>query len=579
MDIQRNLLIVALVLVAGFILIDWVQFRNDHALPAPAAIEGSAATMPYTAPIDSEAIPTDVAPSPASSAEASATAKDHPATAPATSNAAATTVQVVTDSLLVDISLSGGDITRVALPKHSADIKHPERPFVLMQQEPGAVYIAMSGLIGANGTDTAQGRPEFTAAAPRFELAPGQDELSVDLDYRTADGVHITKRFVFHRGSYLVDLDYLIDNGSTQSWRGALFAQIKRDNRPDPGASGGRLGVNPFLGFATHTDDKPYHKLTFKDIAETPWSDTRQGGWIALVQHYFIGAWIPAADQTEHFEALQTASGDHIGRFTTQEIEIAPGASSSIGAQFYAGPKDQYRLREISPGLDLTVDYGWLWWIAQPLFALLFFFATGQLHIAGWSVDLGAGLGNWGFAIILLTVLVKGVFFHLSATSYKSMAKMRKLQPKMLELRERHGDDRQKMSQATMELYRKEKVNPLGGCLPMLIQMPVFLALYWVLLESVELRHAPFMLWIHDLSAMDPYYVLPLLMGASMFFQQKLNPPPPDPMQARIFQFMPIIFTVFFLFFPAGLVLYWLVNNLLSMTQQWVITRQIERDA
>mgnify|MGYP002682454251 CR=1 FL=1 len=343
------------------------------------------------------------------------------------------------------------------------------------------------------------------------------------------------------------------------------------------GANGGSLGIKPFIGFATHTTEEPYHKFTFQKIADTPYKGKTTGGWIALVQHYFISAWIPDAGQENSYEMLKSSTSQNIGRFTTPTLSVAPNTSGSFGAGFYAGPKDQYRLRDISPGLDLTVDYGWLWWIAQPLFALLYFFATGQLHIAGWEMSLGTGIGNWGVAIILLTVLVKLAFFHLSATSYKSMAKMRKLQPKMLELKERFGEDRQKLSQETMDLYRKEKVNPLGGCLPILIQMPVFLSLYWVLLESVELRHAPFMAWIHDLSVMDPYYVLPLLMGASMFFQQKLNPAPPDPIQAKVFQFMPIIFTVFFLFFPAGLVLYWLVNNVLSITQQWIITRQIER--
>ncbi|MCG3171278.1 MAG: Membrane protein insertase YidC [Pseudomonadales bacterium] len=576
MDIQRNLLIVALILVSGFILIDWVQYRAEH---APAAVAASAAAPAATAAdADPVTIPTAPAQPPTS-------ATDLPAAAPAAeplpvaTRDANTAVRVATDTLLLDIALLGGDITRVALPEHHAKIADPDQPFVLMQQDPTAVYIAMSGLIGANGTDTAQGRPYFTAAAPAYELAPGQDELTVDLHYRGADGVDITKRFVFHRGAYVVDVAYLIDNTSAQPWRAALFGQLKRDGRPDPGASGGALGVKPFIGFATRTADEPYQKFTFDDVAETPWQANNQGGWIALVQHYFIGAWIPSPEHTHTFGMLRTAAGDHIGRFTTPEIDVAPGTTGRIAARFYAGPKDQYRLYEISPGLDLTVDYGWLWWIAQPLFALLYFFATGQLHIAGWSVELGSGIGNWGWAIVLLTVLVKAVFFHLSATSYKSMAKMRKLQPRMLELRDRYGDDRQKLSQETMELYRKEKVNPLGGCLPMLIQMPVFLALYWVLLESVELRHAPFALWIRDLSAMDPYFVLPLLMGASMYFQQKLNPPPPDPMQARIFQFMPIIFTVFFLFFPAGLVLYWLVNNLLSIAQQWVITRQIEKAA
>ncbi|MCP5321144.1 MAG: membrane protein insertase YidC [Pseudomonadales bacterium] len=576
MDIQRNLIIVALILVSGFTLIEWMQYRADHTPAASVVTDAGTAPASLAPALDPAAIPTEVAPTNTGAPDLPGATPSAEAIAPTTTEAA-TTIRVVTDTLILDISLLGGDITRVALPQHSANIDRPDQPFVLMQQDPGAVYTAMSGLIGANGTDTAQGRPRFIAADARYELAAGQDTLAVDLRYEAVDGARITKRFVFHRGSYVVDMDYLIDNTGSQPWRGAMFAQLKRDGRPDPGASGGKLGVQPFIGFATHTADEPYRKFTFKDIAETPWQAANQGGWIALVQHYFIGAWIPSPEQTNSFAMLHTQNGDNIGRFTSPEIEIAPGTTGRFTSRFYAGPKDQYQLRQISPGLELTVDYGWLWWIAQPLFALLFFFATGQLHIAGWSVDLGAGLGNWGAAIVLLTVLVKAVFFHLSATSYKSMAKMRKLQPKMLELRDRYGDDRQKLSQETMELYRKEKVNPLGGCLPILIQMPVFLSLYWVLLESVELRHAPLALWIRDLSAMDPYFVLPLLMGASMYFQQKLNPPPPDPIQAKIFQFMPVIFTVFFLFFPAGLVLYWLVNNLLSMAQQWVITRQIER--
>lgn len=578
MDIQRNLIIVALILVSGFTLIEWMQYRADHT-PAGTVVTtaGTAPASPALA-LDPAAIPTEVAPANTGAPDLPGVTPSAEAIMPASAETA-TTIRVVTNTLILDISLLGGDITRVALPQYSANIDRLDQPFVLMQQDPGAVYTAMSGLIGANGTDTAQGRPRFIATAPSYELAAGQDTLAVDLQYEAIDGARITKRFVFHRDSYVVDMDYLIDNTGSQPWRGAMFAQLKRDGRPDPGASGGKLGVKPFIGFATRSADEPYHKFTFKDITETPWQAANQGGWIALVQHYFIGAWIPSPEQTNSFSMLHTQNGDNIGRFTSPEIEIAPGTTGRFGSRFYAGPKDQYRLRQISPGLELTVDYGWLWWIAQPLFALLFFFATGQLHIAGWSVDLGAGLGNWGAAIVLLTVLVKAVFFHLSATSYKSMAKMRKLQPKMLELRDRYGDDRQKLSQETMELYRKEKVNPLGGCLPILIQMPVFLSLYWVLLESVELRHAPLALWIRDLSAMDPYFVLPLLMGASMFFQQKLNPPPPDPMQAKIFQFMPLVFTVFFLFFPAGLVLYWLVNNLLSMAQQWVITRQIERAA
>jgi YidC/Oxa1 family membrane protein insertase len=323
------------------------------------------------------------------------------------------------------------------------------------------------------------------------------------------------------------------------------------------------MGLKPFLGVAITQPDDRFTKFTFDDLAEEPFKAQLPGGWIALIQHYFLSAWIPNPEQTHTYSARVTPSGFNIAGFTSPALALDPGKSGKTRARFYAGPKDQYRLKEISPYLDLSVDYGFLWWIAQPLFWLLTKFY--------------ALVGNWGVAIILLTVLIKALFFKLSAASYKSMANMRRVQPKMVSIREQFADDKQKQSQAMMELYKKEKINPMGGCLPILVQMPVFMGLYWMLMESVELRQAPFILWIKDLSVMDPYFVLPLLMGASMYYMQKLNPPPPDPMQAKIMQWMPVMFTFFFLWFPAGLVLYWVVNNLLSMAQQYVITRQIEK--
>ena len=435
----------------------------------------------------------------------------------------------------------------------------------------------MSGLIGANGTDTANGRPLFSAGATSYEMQPGQDELVVDLNYTTAEGVVITKRFTFQRGEYVVGVEYLVTNNSDRPWQAALFGQLKRDNRPDPGAVGGALGIKPFIGFATRTTDEPYQKFTFDDIAEKAYEGANRGGWVALVQHYFISAWIPAADAQNTFSMLKTAAGDNIARFTSPELQLAPAPAARSPRSSTPVPRTSRacaRSRRAWTSRSTTAGCGGSRNRCSRCCTSLP--PAGCASGAGSSTSAPAS-ATGAVAIILLTLLVKGAFFHLAATSYKSMAKMRKLQPKMLELRERYGEDRQKLSQETMDLYRKEKVNPLGGCLPILIQMPVFLALYWVLLESVELRHAPFMLWIRDLSAMDPFFVLPLLMGASMYFQQKLNPPPPDPMQAKVFQFMPIIFTVFFLFFPAGLVLYWLVNNVLSMAQQWVITRRIEK--
>lgn len=576
MNMQRNLLIGALGVIAFMLLIEWTAFKEQHQEAQIAALEQIEADAAAT-PRASADITAMTAPAPD---DAELPSLPAPASAPSitATESAAPQVEVVTPNFLAHIDLVGGDIIDLSLQQFLRKVDKDD-PFRLLEQNVRRTYVAQSGLIGPNGTDTSAGRPQFNAAAERFEMQPGADTLNVDLQLVQDDGTQITKRFVFHRDSYTVDVQYIVTNKSSNNWQAALFGQIKRDGTPDPGADSGGMGVKPFLGFATHTVDEPYLKFDFDDIADKPYEGKSRGSWIAMVQHYFISAWIPSPDQDNTISMLVSSTGMNIGRFTSPLQTVAPGSTETIGATFYAGPKDQYALEQISSGLELTVDYGWLWWIAQPLFALLHFFATGELHVFGNVMTLGGGIGNWGWSIILLTVCVKAAFFHLSATSYRSMAKMRALQPKMLELRERYGDDRQKMSQETMDLYRREKVNPLGGCLPILIQMPVFISLYWVLLESVELRHAPWALWIHDLSVMDPYFVLPLIMGASMYFQQSLNPPPPDPMQAKIFKFMPIMFTVFFLFFPAGLVLYWVVNNLLSITQQYIITKQIENAA
>jgi YidC/Oxa1 family membrane protein insertase len=387
--------------------------------------------------------------------------------------------------------------------------------------------------------------------------------LIIDLHWQGDSEVKVIKRLTLQRGEYLIDVDYLVENNSSQRWQANLFGQIKRGSAPPPTATSNSMGMNPFLGVAVTQPDDRFTKFTFEDLVEDPFKAQLPGGWIAIIQHYFLSAWVPDAEQSHTYSARVTRSGYNIAGFTSPALVLDPGKSGQTGAEFYAGPKDQYRLKEISPYLDLSVDYGWLWWIAQPLFWLL-------TKIQGL-------VGNWGVAIILLTVLIKAAFFKLSATSYKSMARMRAVQPKLVAIREQYAEDKPKQSQAMMELYKKEKINPMGGCLPILVQMPVFIGLYWMLMESVELRQAPFILWIKDLSVMDPYFVLPLMMGASMFFMQKLNPPPPDPMQAKIMQWMPVMFTFFFLWFPAGLVLYWVVNNLLSMAQQYVITRQIEK--
>jgi YidC/Oxa1 family membrane protein insertase len=375
--------------------------------------------------------------------------------------------------------------------------------------------------------------------------------------------VNITKRYTFTRGDYLINVQYLIDNKSANPWSAQLYGQIKRDSQNFVKVSA--LEMNPFLGAAITTADEKYKKITFADMAEKEEKVGVQGGWVAMVQHYFISAWIPDAASQNTYHLRKLGDNDlYLMGFTGKVNEVAPGTQATISAGFYAGPKDTERLEQISPYLDLTVDYGWLWWVAKPLFFVL-----------KWIHGL---VGNWGLAIIGLTLIVKALFFKLSATSYKSMAKMRKLAPKMAELKERLGDDRQKFSQEMMKMYKTEKVNPFGGCLPLLIQMPVFLALYYVLMESVELRHSPFFGWIFDLSVKDPYFVLPIIYGITMYFMQKLNPQPTDPMQARIMQMLPLIFTFMFLWFPAGLVLYWVTNNTLSIIQQYIITKQIDAE-
>lgn len=564
MDLQRSLLIGAIAVLSFMLLTKWVDFKDTRTSAQTAENSRLITAGPATGTADlstpSVAETADDLPSMADTAPATTTAAADPVTA-----SSARIVQIHTDVLQVAIDLEGGDIVEIALPKYPAVLDKPSVPFVLLEQNSTRTYIAQSGLIGTNGIDK-DGRPVYTTTASTFKLPDGQNELVVALQWQDAAGIKVTKRFTLERGEYLVQVDYLVENGSDSRWQANLFGQLKRDSSPAPAASAsGSMGLHPFLGAALTQPDEHFTKFTFEKMAEDPFRATLPGGWIAMIQHYFLSAWIPDPAQNHNYSTRVTPGGFNIAGFTSPALVLDPGQIGEVGAEFYAGPKDQYRLKEISPYLELSVDYGWLWWIAQPLFWLL-----TQIH---------ALVGNWGVAIILLTVLIKAAFFKLSATSYKSMANMRRVQPKMQDIREQYAEDKQKQSQAMMELYRKEKINPMGGCLPILVQMPVFIALYWVLMESVELRQAPFVLWIKDLSVMDPYFVLPLLMGASMFFMQMLNPPPPDPMQAKIMKWMPVVFTFFFLWFPAGLVLYWVVNNLLSMAQQYVITRQIEAGA
>jgi YidC/Oxa1 family membrane protein insertase len=549
MDWQKTLNVVAIGLVAWLLLIEWEQYDSENKqqlitsenyAPQPEITD---LPLPQSEDLGSELPVVAQAPS----VEVAASSNDR-------------LVTVTTDVLRVKIDTIGGDIVEVELLKHLTAMPDDNGvAFTLLNRSANSIYVAQSGLIGKNGTDTAEGRPEFAVASSSYSLGSAES-INVDLTLNQ-EGVRIVKRFEFLAGDYSIGVNYLINNLTVEPWQANFYGQIKRDSQPPVMKSSG--GVMPFLGAAIREPDQNYAKYDFDDMQDEPVKAVIQGGWVAMVQHYFVSAWVPPAEDTNVFSLRKRSGKDlYLMDFTGQPITVGPGDSGDYRAQFYVGPKDQERLSRLAEYLDLTIDYGFLWMLAKPLFA-------GLKMIQSF-------LGNWGWSIILLTLVIKVVLYPLSAASLKSMAKMRNLQPEMARLKELYGDDRQKMSQELMGLYKKEKVNPAGGCFPMLLQMPVFLALYWVLLESVEIRHSPWIFWIQDLSSKDPYFVLPILMGASMMFMQKLQPMPTDPMQAKVMQFLPIMFTFFFMIFPAGLVLYWTVNNLLSMAQQWYVNRQLQ---
>ncbi len=556
MDVQRVILIAALALISYMLVLQW----NDDYGPAQkqAATEQQAETVSAYANSSETELPVAGAVSDAS-ADVPLSANADTQSAVAATQTSEELINVSTDVLQVVIDPRGGDIIKVALPKHE-DVLNSGNPFVLLEQNSNRTYVAQSGLVGQDGPDAQKGgRPLYSVDSTEYSLGDN-DSLNVDLTLTQADGVTITKRFTFNKGEYRVGLDYIVDNKSQDSWNGVLFGQIKRDGSADPSQQTS-MGMKSYLGAVFSTEENNYEKVKFGDMDEERFSQSSPDGWVAMVQHYFISAWVPAPGAEYKYQSRKL-NGNYIVGFLSPSFDVAPGQSQTVSATLYAGPKDQEQMEATAPNLKLTVDYGILWWIASPLHSIL-----------TWIHSL---VGNWGLSIIGITLLVKIALFQLNAKAFKSMAKMRKFGPEMTRLKEQFGDDRQKMSQEMMKLYQKEKINPLGGCLPILVQMPVFIALYWVLMESIELRHAPFFGYIQDLSQMDPYFILPILMGGTMFVQQMLNPTPPDPMQAKIMKLLPIIFTFFFLWFPAGLVLYWLCNNVLSIAQQWIINRQIE---
>ena len=476
------------------------------------------------------------------------------------------TITVTTDVLSLQINTRGGDIEQAKLLAYP-DKLGSNTPFQLLETAPDFVYQAQSGLIGQNAPDSNATRPLFNATQDSYTLADGQSELRVPMTWTGADGVVYTKTFVFKRGGYAVNVDYNVNNVTQQPLSLAMFGQLKQTialpKARDTGSS--NFALHTFRGAAYSTNDEKYEKYKFDTIAEDKnLNTTTSNGWVAMLQQYFATAWIPHTSGNNTFYTTKLSDNLAAVGYKSTPVTIAAGQQQDLKATLWVGPEIQDQMAAAAPHLDLTVDYGWLWFISQPLFKLLKF-----LH---------SFIGNWGFSIIVITFIVRGIMYPLTKAQYTSMAKMRMLQPKIQAMRERHGEDKQRVSQEMMALYKAEKVNPLGGCLPLLIQMPIFLALYYMLMGSIELRHAPFALWIHDLSAQDPYYILPILMGVTMFFIQKMSPTTvTDPMQQKIMTFMPVIFTVFFLWFPSGLVLYYIVSNLVTIIQQQLIYRGLEK--
>ena len=551
MDWKKTLNITAIGLVAWLLVVEWNNFSELRDAEQRTAVAKAEILIPETTiPPQQQATYSEELPS---LLEAPVAVTEKPVDT--------RLVTVTTDTFEVTIDTLGGDIVQVKLLKHLTRMADDGgEPFTLLTRSKSNEYIAQSGLIGKNGTDTREGRPVYGVTQSSFSLTPGQKSLDVDLRL-DQNGVTIVKRFSFTENEYVIGVNYLIENNGYESWEATFYGQIKRDSHEPIVESSG--GVQPYLGAALREPEKNFSKHDFGDISDDSVKAEIKGGWVAMVQHYFVGAWIPPTDDNNSFSLRKLSGQDvYLFGFTGEKIIVPAGSSAEYSAQFYVGPKDQEKLESLAEYLDLTVDYGFLWMLAKPIFAAMKF-----IHEV---------VGNWGWSIILLTIGIKFLLYPLSAASLRSMAKMRSLQPKMERLKETYGDDRQKMSQELMGLYKKEKVNPAGGCFPMLLQMPVFLSLYWVLLESVEIRHSPWIFWIADLSAKDPYFILPLVMGASMLLMQKMQPMPTDPTQAMVMKIMPIAFTFFFMIFPSGLVLYWTVNNLLSMLQQWYVNRQLE---
>jgi YidC/Oxa1 family membrane protein insertase len=540
-------------------LMVWLNYEawvKDYPPPAP-----SQATAPQTAPAS---VPDLNLPALPDAAPQEAPGADLPAPLPAvepTVEPTVETVRVRTDVMEAEISLNGGDLVRVELTRYPRQKDQPDVPVRLLDYEPGERFLIQTGLRTSAGGVEPNHLATYQADQTAYVLSEGQDTLSVPLRWVAAGQVLASKVFTFRRGGYQIDLDLVVENQGTEPVSGAPYAQLLRRHQPVE-RSFTSVESYSYRGPVLFDGEK-YDKLDVEELAENAVTAVLTGGWLASIQHHFLAAVVPATDQSVQYQASARAD-QYLMSAVTPLRTVAAGETARFPFTLFVGPKLQDQLEAAAPGLKLTVDYGVLTLLAQPLFWLL-----SRVH------DL---VGNWGWAIVLVTVLIKLAFYKLTATSGRSMAKMRKLQPRIKALQDRYKEDRQALGQAMMDLYKREKVNPAAGCLPILIQMPFFFAFYWVLIEGVEMRQAPFMLWITDLSVRDPFFVLPLLNGAAMFFQQRLSPAPPDPVQAKVMQFMPVVFSVMFAFFPAGLVLYWLTNASLSILQQWRINKVVGAD-
>jgi YidC/Oxa1 family membrane protein insertase len=558
----RPMLFMGLLVLSYMMWIEWQKDYGPQPQPKPAnvATDTTLGAVPAPAPLSASPTAGDL-PTPESSGMVGG---QDVATQPVMTNANRL-ITVTTDVLEVAIDLVGGTLVSAKLLHYPVDLDVPGIKVDLFSSGGPEMFIAQSGLLSrlaAPNHTTA-----YKADSTQYTLGGSADEIRVPMTWTDDTGIQVTKTLIFKRGKYDISVRHTISNQSGQSWSGSRYDQLQRSvdkNRDDGGFQ--NPGRYSFFGIGFYSPDEKFEKIDFDDVASEPYQRSFSNGWLSMVQHYFFSAWIPPQDEMDTY-STQVYSPDgsprYIARAVSPMVEVATGSSHEFESRLYVGPKLQDEIEQIAPGLGHTVNYGIFTVFSKPLFWLL-----SNIHRI---------VENWGWAIVLLTVLIKLLFFKLTEAQYRSMARMRKLQPRIEQLKERYGDDRQRMSQAMMEMYKTEKVNPLGGCLPILVQIPIFIALYWVLLESVELRQAPFILWIDNLTARDPYFVLPVLNAAFMMLTQRLTPTAGmDPLQRKIMQFMPIAFSFMFAFFPAGLVLYWATNAGLSLAQQWYITRKID---